>query len=363
MDPKLEFLYKFPPGIEVETKSVLKAAAVAHRYLAELKGMARSIPNEAIIINTLSLQEAKDSSEIENIVTTHDELFKADLFDETSNLSAKETAYYAHALREGFLAVKKTGLLTTNRILEIQQILENNNAGFRKLPGTELKNRTTGEVIYTPPQENDQIVELMSVLEHFMNETNSSDFDPLVKMALIHFQFESIHPFYDGNGRTGRILNILYLVAQGLLDNPVLYLSRYIIQHKLKYYQLLQSVRETGEWEEWILFMLRGIAVTAQQTIGIIKEIKDLMMTTKHLIRKELPKIYSQDLVNNLFQHPYTKIQFLMNDLQTSRITAARYLDQLVQQGILEKQKSGRDNYYINKRLVELLVNIPSLPL
>jgi len=363
MNTNSDFLYRFPPDVDLETKPVLKAVAVAHRYLAELKGLACTIPNEAILINTLSLQEAKDSSEIENIVTTHDELFKADLFLETSSLSAKEAALYAQALREGFVRVKQSGLLTNNQILEIQQILEQNRAGFRKLPGTELKNHATGEVVYTPPQDHQQIVELMSVLEQFINEDREEDCDPLIKMALIHFQFESIHPFYDGNGRTGRIMNILYLVSKGLLDIPVLYLSRYIIQHKTEYYRLLQAVRHEESWEEWIVFMLQGIASTSRQTITIIQTIKELMMESKHRIRNNLPKIYSQDLINNLFKHPYTKISFIMEDLQVTRITAARYLDRLSDEGILEKQKHGRDNYYINKSLVEILINIPRMPL
>ncbi len=363
MSTNIDFLYRFPPDVDLETKPVLKAVAVAHRYLAELKGLALTIPNEAILINTLSLQEAKDSSEIENIVTPHDELFKADLFMETSSPAAKEAALYAQALREGFMRVKESGLLTNNQILEIQQILEQNRAGFRKLPGTELKNHATGEMVYTPPQDHQQVVELMSVLEHFINQDAEEDCDPLIKMALIHFQFESIHPFYDGNGRTGRIVNILYLVSKGLLNIPVLYLSRYVIQHKIEYYRLLQAVRDDGVWEEWVLFMLRGVAATSRQTITIIQEIKELMMETKHRLRNEYPKIYSQDLINNLFRHPYTKIAYVVEDLGVTRITAARYLDRLSEGGFLEKQKHGRDNYYINKPLVEILLNIPRLPL
>lgn len=363
MSKNNDFLYRFPPEVDLETKPVLKAAVIAHRYLAELKGLASSIPNEAILINTLSLQEAKDSSEVENIVTTHDELFKADLFEETSNSAAKETARYAQALREGFFMVKEKGFLTNNQILDIQQILEQNRAGFRKLPGTELKNRETGEVIYTPPQDHQQISELMTALEYFINKDGLDDYDPLIKMALIHFQFESIHPFYDGNGRTGRIVNILYLVLKGLQNLPVLYLSRYIIQNKSDYYRLLQAVRESGAWEEWVLFMLQGVAVTSRQTIKIIQAIKELMMESKHRIRNNLPKIYSQDLINNLFKHPYTKIVYVMEDLQVTRSTATRYLDLLSHEGILEKQKHGRDNYYINKSLVEILLNIPRMPL
>ena len=334
---------------DIETKVVLKKLASTHRYLAELKGVAATIPNEGIILNTLALQEAKDSSEIENIITTHDEMYKADVFDEfVKNPAAKEVGSYASALRKGFDLVRQGGVITTNIILEIQEELEGNSAGLRKLPGTALVSDKTGKTIYTPPQSHDEIVELMKNLERFINDDSMSDVDLLVKMALIHFQFETIHPFYDGNGRTGRIINILYLVLKGLLDIPVLYLSRYIIQNKDKYYELLQVTRETGQWEQWLLYMLEGVEITSQQTIKIIKQIKVLMMDYKHRIRKELPKIYSQDLINNLFRHPYAKIGYVMEDLGVSRITATRYLDQLSEKGILEKQKHGRDNYYIN---------------
>ncbi|NLG02124.1 MAG: Fic family protein, partial [Lentisphaerae bacterium] len=245
-----------PPPVEVETRPVLKKLAEAHRHLAELKGIAATIPNENILIQTLALQEAKDSSEIENIVTTHDDLFKAQLADESANPSAKEVARYVAALRVGFDSVRKTGLITLNQIIEIQKTLEQNDAGFRKVPGTAFRNRATGEVVYTPPQDHTQIVALMGNLESFINDPTRMDVDSLVKMALIHYQFESIHPFYDGNGRTGRIINILYLVANGLLNLPVLYLSRYIIQNKADYYRLLQDVRAKNAWEEWVLFML-----------------------------------------------------------------------------------------------------------
>lgn len=246
--------------------------------------------------------------------------------------------------------------------MNIQQILEQNRAGFRKLPGTELKNRETGKIIYTPPQDHLAVVELMSVLERFINEDGDDEYDPLIKMALIHFQFESIHPFYDGNGRTGRIVNILYLVLKGLLNIPVLYLSRYVIKNKREYYRLLQAVRDEGAWEEWVLFILQGIAVTSRQTITIIQAIKDSMLHTKHQIRKDFSKIYSQDLINNLFRHPYTKIGYLTEDLGVTRLTATRYLDQLTEGGILRKEKCGRSNYYINSQLVEILFSIPNMP-
>lgn len=343
---------------DLETRAVLKKVAEAHRHLAELKGVAATIPNEAILINTLSLQEAKDSSEIENIVTTHDELYRADLFEESiTNPATKEVQSYAFALRQGFQVVRQQKLIRLSDILDIQQHLEKNNAGLRSLPGTELKNAKTGEVVYTPPQHPDDVASLMDNLVHYINDDDLCDADPLVKMAIIHHQFESIHPFYDGNGRTGRILNILYLVAKDLLNLPVLYLSRFIIHHKADYYAQLQAVRETGDWDPWLLYMLSGVSDTAQNTIELITAIKQLMKDYKHRMREQLPKIYRQELLNNLFNHPYTKIEFVMSDLDVSRITATKYLDQLVEHQFLHKQKIGRANYYINAPLCDLLVD------
>lgn len=346
-----------PDIAQWETRTVLKKTAEAHRYLAELKGVAASIPNEAILINTLVLQEAKDSSEVENIVTTHDELYKANLFEETVvNPAAKEVQDYAFALKQAFAIVRQNKLIRLHDILTVQQDIERNNAGLRRLPGTELKNARTGEVVYTPPQDANEIASLMDNLVQYLNDDSLCDADPLVKMAIIHHQFESIHPFYDGNGRTGRILNILYLVAKDLLNLPVLYLSRFIIHHKAAYYSELQAVRDTGNWELWLLYMLDGIIDTAQNTISIITQMKVLMTEVKHKMRTELPKIYSQDLLNNLFYHPYTKIDFLVEELGVSRITATKYLELLVECGILQKQKIGRGNYYINQPLCSLLM-------
>jgi Fic family protein len=352
-------LKPLPVDVDLETRAVLKKTASAHRYLAELKGMAATIPNETILISTLTLQEAKDSSEIEDIITTHDDLYKSELFsDFITSPAAKEVGNYAAALQKGFAQVRKSRLLTINHILEIHKELEQNDAGIRKLPGTELKNEQTGATIYTPPQNHEDIIRLMSNLERFVNDETLTDLDPLVKMAVIHYQFESIHPFYDGNGRTGRIINILYLVAKGLLDIPILYLSRYIISNKMEYYRLLQEVRDTGDWERWVLYMLEGVETTARQTIWLIQSIKKIMMENKHRIRRELPKIYSQDLLNNLFRHPYTKIEYLQNDLRVSRLTATKYLQQLTEHGFLNKYKIGRYNYYINQQLMELFMDI-----
>jgi len=351
-----------PLKIDLETRAVLKKVAAARSALAELKGSVAGIPNETILINTLSLQEAKDSSAIENIVTTQDELYQFDTFaGKLKNLAAKEVHTYANALRSGFEVVREAGFVSNNHILQIQATIEANNAGFRRVPGTALKNDLTGETVYMPPQSYDEIVELMSNLEKFINDESISDWDPLIKMAVIHHQFESIHPFYDGNGRTGRIINILYLVKEGLLNIPVLYLSRYINQYKADYYRLLQKVRTDNAWEEWVLYMLDGVEKTSLQTILQIQGIKALMLKHKQKLRNELPNIYSQDLLNNIFRHPYTKIDFVVADLEVSRITATRYLDQLAQIGILHKQKFGRDNYYINLDLYDHLSNVGSL--
>jgi Fic family protein len=342
-----------------DAPAILKRLASSSRALAELKGIAASIPNQGILINTLGLQEAKDSSEIENIVTTHDELFKDDVLPEAfANPAAKEVLRYRQALRVGFERVRHSGLLTANHIIEIQGELERNNAGFRKLPGTALKNGG-GQTVYTPPQDPAEIIELMRGLERFINTPELFAADPLIKMALIHHQFESIHPFYDGNGRTGRIVNVLYLVKEGLLDIPVLYLSSHIVRTKADYYRLLQTVREQDRWEEWVLYMLEAVEVTAGQTIATIHAIKAALFDYKHRIRSGF-KFYSQDLINNLFTHPYTKIEFVQRDLGVSRVTATKYLDALADGGFVRKHKIGRGNYYINLALNAVLQPQPA---
>ncbi|WCM88420.1 Fic family protein [Acidovorax sp. NCPPB 3576] len=338
-----------------DTPAILKKLASSSRRLAELKGIAASIPNQGILINTLGLQEAKDSSEIENIVTTHDELFKDDVLPEAfANPAAKEVLRYRQALRVGFEQVRSSGLLTANHIIQIQGELERNNAGFRKLPGTALKDGT-GQTVYTPPQDPTEIVALMGGLERFLNDPDLFAADPLIKMALAHHQFESIHPFYDGNGRTGRIVNVLYLVKEGLLDIPVLYLSKHIVRTKADYYRLLQTVRDDDTWEDWVLYMLDAVEQTAAQTLVTIHAIKTALFDYKHRIRAQ-HKFYSQDLINNLFTHPYTKIDFLQRDLQVSRLTATKYLDALAASGFVQKRKIGRGNYYVNQALSTILL-------
>jgi len=347
-----------PYNINLDTIPILKKLAIAHRSLAELKGIAQSIPKQEVLINTLALQEAKDSSEVENIVTTHDELYKSSLkVNNYFSPQSKEVQNYVAALKRGFEIVKTKQVLTVNGIIEIQEVLEKNNAGLRKVPGTSLKNQKTGEVVFEPPQDATIIKELMSNLEKYINDPLMSEYDPIVKMAVIHFQFESIHPFYDGNGRTGRIINILYLVLNELLDLPILYLSRYIIQHKADYYRLLQTVRTEENWEEWILFMLDAVIETSKQTIILIQSMKELMLKIKNDLRDNY-KFYSQELLNHLFKQPYTKIEFLMDDLNISRVTASGYLNVLAENELLVKHKIGKSNYYINWQLMEILTKI-----
>lgn len=337
-----------------ETPEILKRLTSASRQLAEFKGVAASIPHQGILINTLGLQEAKDSSAVENIVTTHDEIFSEATFPDSSAPAAKEVARYRDALRVGFELVSDSGLLTTAHILSIQAELERNKAGLRKLTGTSLKD-SAGRVVYTPPSP-ELLPHLMGDLERFINDPAVFDADPLIKMALIHHQFESIHPFYDGNGRTGRIINVLYMVKEGLLEIPILYLSRHVVQTKAEYYNLLQAVRDNDDWERWVTYMLSAVERTAREGVATVLAIKQLLLETKHGIRERY-RFYSQDLINNLFNHPYTKIEFVQNDLGVSRLTATKYLDALVEGGYLLKQRRGKSNYYINMLLVRILTN------
>lgn len=320
-----------------------------------LKACASRLPNRAILLDTLAIQEAKDSSEIENIITTHDELYA---YDQSGSASpaAKEVQNYIAALKVGFTDVVNSGLISISTILRVQEQVEQNNAGFRKIPGTVLKNQTTGAVIYEPPQDAVLIEKLMTQLVDFIHADD--DYDPVLRMAIAHHQFESIHPFYDGNGRTGRILNLLILQREGLMELPVLYLSRYITSTKAQYYQLLQSTRETHGWVDWCVYLVKGVAVTARSEIRLIKQLRELMQTTKQRLRGELPKLYSQELLNNLFRYPYTKIEFIEKDLGVSRITAAKHLDTLTRNGFVEKKKIGRTNFYINRPLFKLLTQI-----
>ena len=357
-----------PLPYDLETKEVLKELANANRKLAELKGGAQTIPNEDILISSLTLQEAKDSSEVENIVTTQDELYKAGLQIKTqiANAATKEVLRYRESISSGFNLVRKNKLLTLNIIKNIQENLVDNNVGFRRTPGTFLQNDRK-EIVYTPPQDKTEIENSMKNLEEFINDESMSNLDPLIKMAIIHHQFESIHPFYDGNGRTGRIINILYLVITGLIDLPILYLSRYITHNKSEYYRLIQAIRDRNtdnskEWEAWIIFMLRGVEKTSSDTISLIHGISQLMDQDKQILRPIFKQSYKHELLNNLFFHPYTKIEYIEKDMMVQRKTATKYLDMIVETGILKKMKIGREHYYINTALAELFMNVNNEP-
>ena len=345
---------KLPLSHQIETQKVLKKAISANRALANLNGVARIIPNSAILINSLVLQEAKDSSEIENIITTHDEIYRSSISDSFLNSDIKEVQNYKDALYLGFDIIKTKKFLTINHIKEIQSTLEKNDAGFRKQSGTVLKNPTTGEIKLIPPQNPKDIEELMTNLVDYINDSSLEDFDSLVKMAIIHYQFESIHPFYDGNGRTGRIINILYLVLENLLDVPILYLSRYIIKNKADYYRLLNDVSFNDGLNNWILFILKGIEEISKETIKTIKNIENLMNETKNIIVEQKPKIYSKDLLEALFYHPYTKRVFIEEQLNISRPTATNYLNELEKLGILSSKKIGKEVFYVHNKLFEL---------
>ncbi len=358
----MKCIYQFPDlppdQINYDSPFLLKALGNAKAALAELKGTAKTIPNQEILINTLILREAKASSEIENIVTTHDELFRASPdFDDLMSPHAKEVFRYARSLMSGYEKLMlANGVLSNNVIIEMFQNLKVRDEGFRNTPGTALRNDQTGEIVYVPPQDAAHINMLMNELEHFVNE-EAGELDVLVKMAIIHHQFESIHPFSDGNGRIGRTLSVLYLTKMNLLDSPILYLSREINRTKSDYYRLLQHVRDTGEWEDWLIYILQAVEITSLEALGLIEQLRNLMVEYKNKIRTDHTKIYSQDLINNLFRHPYTRIEYVEHELGVSRPTATKYLNELAQSGILDKYRDGKNIYFINSRLVDILQN------
>jgi len=344
-----------PPKAEIETKAVLKKVASAGRALAELKGLGATIPNQVILVNSLVLKEAKASSEIENIVTTNDALYKA--FTASSSQidpATKEVLQYRTALWEGFHELKKGGLLTTNLFIKMVQTIVQNQAGIRVLPGTVIQNTKTGDVLYTPPLGEKVIRDKLRNLEEYIH--GRQEIDPLIKLAVIHYQFEAIHPFSDGNGRTGRIINSLFLVHKGLLDLPILYLSKYIIEKKSEYYRLLRAVTSGGEWESWILYMLNAIETTAAETRGKITSIRDLLDITLEAVKKKLPpNVYSKELIELLFHQPYTKARTLVDAGIAERKTAAAYLRELERAGILRSKKVGKEVLFLNVKLFQLL--------
>ena len=353
--PGFNLDYLPPQRDKVETIEILRSTSRAAAALAELKGIANTIPNQAMLINAIVLQEAKDSSEIENIINNEDELYKALIINQ-SNISSdtKEVVNYRKAIFHGCDFIKEQGFLRINDIVSIQQQLVNNTAGIRSMPGTVLKNDTTGEIVYTPPQDKADILDLLSnFITHF--NQNEQDLSPLINLAILHYQFESIHPFYDGNGRTGRILNILYLILNNLIEVPILYLSSYITANKPEYYRLLNQTNRTGEWEDWILFMLKAVEITSRTTIAKINIIRQLLDRTIEEVQQKAPKIYKKELVELLFEMPYSKIEFVVNRLLVERKAASRYLREMESIGILESKRVGRETLYINKKLIEVL--------
>lgn len=356
-DPNKPFndLPPLPPRIEVETRDILKQTIPAERALAELKGLGRILPNQSLLVNSVVLQEAKDSSEIENIVTTNDALFRAFSADtQQVDTATKEVLRYREALWEGYHALRTRQVLSTNLFVTIMQRIKETQAGIRNTPGTTISNSTDGKVVYTPPEGERAIRNKLKNLEEFIHKED--DLTPLVKLALVHYQFEAIHPFDDGNGRAGRIVNILFLVLYELLELPVLYLSKAIIENKNDYYRLLRRVTEDEEWEPWILFMLRAVKETADFTRNRIMTIRELMNETMEEARQELPaSVYSKELIDLLFREPYTKVRFLVNEGIAERQTAAKYLKELEKIGILESHKIGRETLYLNRKLYDLL--------
>ncbi len=338
----------------LKTPRILEALNEASRSLAELKGFANSIPNQYILINAITINEAKDSSEIENIVTTHDSIYKALTESGYKDESAKEVVDYRSAIWRGYEIIKKKEFISTNILVELQGMIEHNNAGIRKTTGTKLINSKTNEVIYTPPQEETEIRDLLKNLEDYINEKDN-EIDPLVKMALIHYQFESIHPFYDGNGRTGRILNVLYLVLNNLLDSPILYLSNYINKTKDEYYKLFKEFRENNNYEDWIIYILKGIKETSEKTILLIRQLQLMIEGYQEEFKTLLPKIYSEEILDSLFFEVYTRIPYIEKRCNVTRQTAATYLNSLVEVGLLEYEKVGRESIYKNTRLIDLL--------
>ncbi|MCL4141073.1 UNVERIFIED_CONTAM: hypothetical protein GTU68_033774 [Idotea baltica] len=322
--------------------------------LGELKGIAKTIPNQTMLVNAIVLREAKDSSEIENIITSQDELYRALSSQLNQTSQAKEVINYRKAIFEGFKIIKNQKFLKLGDIVELQRIVIENNAGIRNTSGTVLKNDKTGEVVYIPPQKKSEILDLLS---NFLQEYNLNDngIEPLINLAILHYQFESIHPFYDGNGRTGRILNILYLILNDLIEIPILYLSSYIIENKGTYYQLLNSVNKEGHWEAWILYMLKAVEVTSLRTIDKISRIKQSLDEMIDEVSIKAPKVYQKELIELLYEQPYSKIEFVVDKLGVERKAASRYLKKLVEIGVLESIKIGREKIFINSRLLEIL--------
>lgn len=341
-----------PPPRDVETRAVLKICVEARAALAEARMAGQLIPNPTILINLIPVLEAQASSEIENIVTTTDRLFRFAREAADADPATKEALRYRTALRQGFESLSERPL-TTRTAIDVCRTIKGVDMDIRAVPGTALRNDATGKVIYTPPEGADRLRDMLASWERFIHE--AEHIDPLVRLALMHYQFEAIHPFTDGNGRTGRVLNLLFLVEQGLLDVPILYLSRYIIENKQDYYRLLLAVTVDGAWEDWILFMLRAVADTAAWTVAKIEAVRDLMAATAEAMKARAPKIYSRELVELMFMQPYCRIADLVEAGIAKRQSASVYLRALAEAGLLEKQKVGRENVFINRALLMTL--------
>lgn len=363
-DPQRPYndLPDLPPSRErLETVAIFRQVVQARSSLAELKGYCETLPNPELLLNAVVLQESKDSSEIENIVTTQDELFRAAAQAQAGGMipaGTKEVLRYREAVYLGWDELKKTGLLTTNTLVRIVQRLRDTDAGIRRQTGTVIGNSRTGEVIYTPPEGEGVIRDKLRSLERFMHEDET--LDPLIRMALVHYQFEAIHPFSDGNGRTGRILNVLYLMQQELLDYPVLYLSAYILKYRSEYYSRLRGVTERDDWEAWVCYMLEAVHTTARATLHLIREVNALLNEMAETAKEGMKNGYSRDLIRLLFRQPYAKIQFVVEEGIAKRATASRYLSELEGLGLLHSVQVHREKYFINYRLLDLLSSAPS---
>jgi Fic family protein len=345
---------KLPLGINLNKVEILKQLNDANHHIGELKGILKLLPNPNVVLSLINLSESKDSSAIENIITTYDEIFKEIVSNKPLGGKPKEVMKYKRAIEYGLDLIKQKGFISTNILVEIQNIIEPNKGGIRKLPGTVIINDKNNEIVHKPPKDETEIRDLMLNLEIFIND--NEDYDPLIQLALIHFQFESIHPFYDGNGRTGRILNILYLVLKEKIQQPILYLSKYIIEHKDKYYKLLRKCNENLNYiEDFVMYILKGISETSQHTVNLILRINQSIELTKEEMKKRLPDIYRYEIVEHLFSHMYTKNEFFRDDIGISRATATKYLKLLEKEGFITSEQVGKEVIYKNIQLLNLV--------
>ena len=345
---------KLPFNINLNKVEILKQLNEANHNIGELKGILKLLPNPGIILSLINISESKDSSAIENIITTYDEIFKELVSKSPLGGKPKEVISYKRAIDYGLEIIKQNGFISTNVLVEIQRIIEPNKGGIRKLPGTFIINDSSNEIVHTPPQKESEIRDLMQNLEQFINAND--DYDPLIQLALLHFQFESIHPFYDGNGRTGRILNILYLVLKEKIQEPILYLSKYIIEHKNQYYELLRKCNEDLNYiEDFVMYILKGISETSKNTVNLILRINQSIELIKDEMKRKLPDIYSYEIVEHLFSYMYTKNEFFKKDIGVSRATATKYLKLLEKEGFIISEKVGKEVIYKNTQLLNIV--------